>query len=435
MTVARLVPAVGGTRMVPEPDPIARDYLLLVLRLDQHAPGLVDAYYGPALLKAAVDVDPLPGPARLRDDAAALRERVAAELPTGDRRTWLSAQLVALEARAADLAGAGLPFAELVARWFDRPIGPGPEDEMAGAAAALDEIIPGLGPLDARLDAWDDRLTVPIENLSAVVGWLAARFRESASALFGLPDGEDVTVGCVRNQPWGGYNWYDGGRRSRVDLNVDLPIRAWDLPRLVAHESYPGHHLERAWKEAELVDLEGRLEASVLAINTPECLMSEGLANLAVRFAVSPAGEADLHAELLARAGIIAPPDGSAPEVARLRRILERADRNAAFLRHADGRSREAVVDYLVTVGRRSPERAAKRLDFIDHPLWRTYAVVYAEGESLLGGWLDAATGAGARAARFGRLLREPLTPSQIAAELDGGVADEGVADGGVAPG
>lgn len=30
------VPAVGGARTVPAPDPVARDYLLLGLRLDQH---------------------------------------------------------------------------------------------------------------------------------------------------------------------------------------------------------------------------------------------------------------------------------------------------------------------------------------------------------------------------------------------------------------
>ncbi|MHB8400321.1 MAG: hypothetical protein ACYDCI_15515, partial [Candidatus Limnocylindrales bacterium] len=59
-----LVPAVGGERQVPAPDPIARDYLLLALRLDQHRPGLVDGFYGPAGLKAQVDLEPLRPPTR-----------------------------------------------------------------------------------------------------------------------------------------------------------------------------------------------------------------------------------------------------------------------------------------------------------------------------------------------------------------------------------
>ena len=63
-------------------------------------PGLVDAYYGPASLKAQVELEPKRPPAALRDDAASLRARVAEEIDAPDRRTWLTAQLVALEAQA-----------------------------------------------------------------------------------------------------------------------------------------------------------------------------------------------------------------------------------------------------------------------------------------------------------------------------------------------
>ena len=55
----------------------------------------------------------------------------------------------------------------------------------------------------------------------------------------------------------------------------------------------------------------------------------------------------------------------------------------------------------------------------IEHPLWRTYVFVYTEGEALLRRWLDAAPPE-RRIERFGRLLREPLTPVSIAAELAG---------------
>ena len=42
------VPASGAERRMPAPDPIARDYLLLALRLGRLLPGVVDAYFGPA---------------------------------------------------------------------------------------------------------------------------------------------------------------------------------------------------------------------------------------------------------------------------------------------------------------------------------------------------------------------------------------------------
>ena len=242
----------------------------------------------------------------------------------------------------------------------------------------------------------------------------------SAAERFGLPDGEDLRVGLVRDQPWAAYNWFDGGRRSRIDLNTDLPARAPSLPGTMAHEAYPGHHLEHATKEAELVDRQGRLEASILLINTPECLISEGLADLGERF-VAPATErGDLLVELFERAGLASTdPAGTRATAERAaaiethRTTLATIGGNAALLRHVEGRSHEDVAAYLRDVGRVSPARAEKQLEFIDHPLWRTYVFVYAEGESLLERWVDAAPEA-ERAARFGRLLREQLTPAAV---------------------
>ncbi|MEA2608987.1 MAG: hypothetical protein QOJ75_1230 [Chloroflexota bacterium] len=418
---ARHVPAVGGTRAVPAPDPVARDYLLLALRLDQRIPGLVDGYFGPADLKAHVDIEQLLAPARLRDDAAALRARLPAEVGDPDRRSWLEVQLIALETQAAGLAGESLPYLESVARCFAFEPRRRPDAEFESAVAQIDALLPGEGPVAERLAAWDARFEVPVDRLAAILAWLVARFRARAASLFGLPEGEDLTVSLVTGQPWSGYNWFDGGRRSRVDINTDLPVHVEDLISTVAHETYPGHHLEHAWKEADLVDDQGRLESSVLLINTPECLISEGLANLGRRFAAPADDRADLLVELYERAGLAISTDRQAAQdaaertaaLAAARHALGAIRGNAAILRHADGWSHDGVVDYLVTVGHDSPATAAKRVEYIDHPLWRTYVLVYAEGEALLERWVDAVPVAD-RAARFGRLLHEQLTPASV---------------------
>ena len=415
------VPAVGGQRTVPAPDPVARDYILLGLRLDQHIPGLVDGYFGPAELKAQVDMEQRRSPARLRGDAAALRGRLAAEIPEADRRDWLDVQLVALETQAAALAGDPLPYLDHVTRCFDHTPAWIPDERFDDAAARIDELLPGDGSLDDRLAAWDAGLEVPVDRLRDVAEWLVARFRNVAGERFGLPDGEDLRVSLVSDQPWSAYNWFDGGRRSRIDVNTDLPIHAPRLPGLAAHEAYPGHHLEHSTKEAELVDRQGRLESSILLINTPECLVSEGLADLGVRFVAPAAERVDLLVELFERAGLA---DGTDPAAARAR--AERAAAidghratlgtvagNVALLRHVEGRSHDEAVAYFRDVGRVSQARAEKRLEFIEHPLWRTYIFVYAEGEALLERWVDAVPD-GERAARFGRLLREQLTPAAV---------------------
>jgi hypothetical protein len=239
------------------------------------------------------------------------------------------------------------------------------------------------------------------------------------------PDQEDVRVSLVSDRPWGGYNWYDGGHRSRVELNLDLPQRLPGLMGVVAHETYPGHHLEHSLKEEALVEGQGRLEASALLINTPECLVSEGLANLGRTIAVPDEEREPLLRELAAIGGVpFADDPGRLREaaarqamVAQQRAILDEARVNAALMLHQDGLPRDEVMAFLVEVGRVDPSAVAKRLQFIEHPLWRTYVFVYSEGEALLRRWLDVVP-ARDRTARFGRLLRESLTPPAIEAEI-----------------
>src|SRR4051794_26517171 len=182
-----VTPAVGGTRTVPVPDAIARDYILLALRLDQHVPGLVDGYFGPADLKAAVDLERVPAPARLAADADALRERLPTEIEDDDRRRWLDAQLVALRTQAASLAGETLPYIEHVTRCFEWTPRRRDEQVFDDALAALDELLPGTGSVPERGAAWDRQLRVPPERLAAVVDWLVARHRATAPRLFRLP--------------------------------------------------------------------------------------------------------------------------------------------------------------------------------------------------------------------------------------------------------
>lgn len=425
MTAGRGTPAVGGVRLVPPPDPFAADYLRLALRLDQHVPGLVDGYFGPADLKAAVDLEQLRPAARLVEDADALLERLPLEVEDAQRRDWLAAQLVALRTQAAAEAGERLPYLEQVSRCFAWTPVRRDEAVFDAAAAELERLLPGTEPLAERLAAWDARFEIAVDRLPAVVDWLVERFRRRADRLFGLPEGESLRVGLVSGQPWSGYNWYDGGLRSRVDINTDLPVRAADLVHLIVHETYPGHHLEHAWKEADLVERRGRLEASVLLINTPECLISEGLADLG-RVLVWPAAEAaDLLVELYERAGLPIAADRAAARDAATRQVamgpprrrLAEARVNAALMRHADGASHDETLSWLERTGRFAPSVAAKRLEFIEHPLWRTYVFVYSEGEALLRRWLEAVP-AEDRPARFGRLLHEQLTPAAIAADL-----------------
>ena len=426
MTAERTT-AVGGVREVPVPDAIARDYLLLALRLDQHVPGTVDGYFGPASLKAQADMEQLRSPARLAEDAAALRARLADEIrEDAARRHWLDLQLVALETLARTAAGETIPYLDQVTRCFAFTPSRRPDARFAAAAAALDSLLDGSGSLAERLAAEDARWTVPPDRVTAVVDALVPRYRAWAAHHYPMPPDEDLRVSLVHDQPWSGYNWYDGGYRSRVDFNLDLPVRLPSFIGTVAHETYPGHHLEHARKEQVLVEELGHLEASVLVINSPECLISEGLANLGRELVVPPADRPALLAELASVAGLDLADDPRTLDeaaarqalIASHRETLDEARLNAALMLHDEALPRDEVLAYLVDVGRFPPAMAAKRLEFIEHQLWRLYIYVYFEGEQLLRRWLELVPEAD-RPARFGRLLAEPLSPRSIQAEID----------------
>ena len=129
---------------------------------------------------------------------------------------------------------------------------------------------------------WRESHATPIEVLPGVLADLADDFRARTAALFGLPDGEHVDLDLVTDKPWSGFNHYLGGLRSRVEINVDLPVLSLSLGHLVAHEAYPGHHTEHVRKEVGLVRRRQWWEESIFLVGTPQCLLAEGLADLGI---------------------------------------------------------------------------------------------------------------------------------------------------------
>ena len=145
-------------------------------------PGLVDGYFGPADLKAQVEQEPLRSPARLADDAAALR----VPPPGGDRRAG-PAPLARRPALRPGGAGAGRwPATGCPISSTSRPASTSrrrgrPRPSFDAAAAALEALLPGDGPLPARIAAWDERFTIPVDRVQGVVDALLPGLRRRAA--------------------------------------------------------------------------------------------------------------------------------------------------------------------------------------------------------------------------------------------------------------
>jgi hypothetical protein len=403
----------------PPIDALARDYLVLALSAGALVDGLVDAYYGPPEVRARAEAEHA-GPAELAARAAALRERALTEEPDAQRAGWLAGQLLALETTLRRQSGEQVDYLVEVERCFDAAPAATPDEVYATAFATLDELLPGAGDLAERVEARGRRLTVPPDRLPGTVEWLAAELRAESLRHFAAPAGEQLTFSLVDGQPWSAYNWYDGGLRSRIEINTDLPVRAGGLIGLLSHECFPGHHLEHAWKEQHLYRELGRAEASVQLINTPEAYISEGLAELGESMILDRDRWTELFAGIAELTGLALSADELAGQwqVSHALNALRGASGDAALMLHQQHRPRAEVVAFIEERALRTHEQATKSLEFIEHPLWRTYVFCYAGGGRLLRRWVFAAADEAERRARFWRLLTAQLTPSAIAHEI-----------------
>lgn len=419
----------GEDSQIPVSEPIARDYVLLALRVGKALPGVVDAYFGPPELKAQVDAEPPYTAARLREDASALEARLPGEVSDPDRGRWLHAQLVAFEAQAQMLAGDPLPYSDYIACLFDLAPERTDESVFESAAEDLTRLVPSgerrSETMADRLTAWDAQFAIAPDRLPALVDWLVGHVRERADRLLGLPDGEKVEFVYVSGGPWGAYNQYDGGYRTLIELNTDLVCRPADLIEMAAHECYPGRHTVHAWRERRLVEEMGRLEASIDLLNTPQALIAEGLAYLGERMVVPEGAMPEFLVELYKRAGLAVAADPARARdaadrqvrIVRAQTALRGVTANAAFMLHAEGAGREDVASYLRRYLLLSPDKAERRLALIEDPICRTEVVVGSEGERLLRRWFELGRD-GEQVDRFGRLLREQLTPGLLASEV-----------------
>jgi hypothetical protein len=394
---------------------VAQEYVRLGLRFDRIEPGFVDAYTGDPALRREVEREAPPDPGALRARARELRAEVGASGLPDERAAFLAAQLTALECSARRFAGEPVGFVDEVQAYFQADIEPGDPEEYAAAQARLDALLPGDGTLAERYAAYRGRDECPPDRLEAVVHAVSSALRDAVRSGYGLPERETVEYLVVTDEPWSGFNYYLGGFRSRVAINADLPHRLSQLPHLVAHESYPGHHTEHCRKERGLVDRQGRLEHTIFLVNTPECLLAEGLADLGIAASIGRGW--GVWAEEIYRDLGVRFDGGLAEQVADAFRGLDRVRQDAALLLHDRRAGADAVVDYLQRWLLMPERRARQSLRFLSHPLWRAYTSTYVEGYRLLSGWLDDRPAGQPVGERFVRLLDEPLTPARIAAE------------------
>ena len=395
-------------------DPISREYLEISFAIERHFPGFVDAYFGPPEIKAAAEARPITSPAELTGRSESLARAVATSGYPESRKIFLAAQLRAMTTIARTLAGERIPFLDEVAACFDIAPEFTPESQFDDAIKELDSILPGSGDARERMIAWRSRYAVTPSVARTIVDVIVPEVRRRTEAFVTMPPGDGVEIAFVTDKPWSGYNWYLGGYRSRIDVNTDQTIHANELTGLIAHETYPGHHAEHSLKEQALYRRHGYGEHAIQLINTPECVISEGIATVAESIIFpddeGPRWQADAIFPL---AGIAGEPERESA-ISRALAAQRAVQANAAIMLHERQASAGQVVAYLSKYRLRTEAESRHSLSFLSDPLWRPYVFTYSVGRQLLAKRF-APMNLAERKSAFAKLLTEQTTPSAFA--------------------
>jgi hypothetical protein len=257
---------------------LAERYVKLSLKIGQHSEHYVDAYYGPQNWRPDDKTTALP---QLKNEALMLLAN-ARQLGAFDcdkkqhRMTFLLAHIKASVTYISQLQGNHLDFYSECKAMYDVHPPKFDESHFDEVLATLDELVPGSGDLNQRLDTYRQEFKVSKDKLDAVFAAAINEARARTLKFIDIPEDENFNVELVNNQVWSAYNWYKGDSYSLIQLNTDHPIFIDRVIDFAAHEGYPGHHVFNALIEKHLVNDKGWMEYAVYNLFNPLSLLAEG---------------------------------------------------------------------------------------------------------------------------------------------------------------
>ncbi|MBT9444969.1 MAG: hypothetical protein IV086_04650 [Hyphomonadaceae bacterium] len=404
----------------PPLDAVAERFVKLTLEIGEREEGYVDAYHGPPEWAAEAKANTRSVEA-LGAEANALLAMVRAVPDAGlaplelKRRAYLEAHLQSAAFRLRMIGGERAPFADEAEALFGVRPPLAPLESFEPAIARVDALLPGEGPLHARVAAFRKRYEIPADRVRPVMEAAIAECRRRTLAHIPLPASERFDLELVTGKPWGGYNWFKGGAHSLIQINTDLPStidRALDLG---CHEGYPGHHVQNVLME-KLYTERGWVEFSIWPLFAPVGFIAEGSANAGIALAFPGDEKRQFEQRVLYPLAGLDPAAAPALEAVTIALAALRGAEYTIADAYLAGRiDRAGAIAQLQRYQLSSPERAAKRVDFID--AYRSYVINYGLGQDMVAARLArAGAGQDAQWAAMVAILSEPTLPAELEA-------------------
>ena len=360
---------------------------------------VVDCYFGPSLEPAADNAVP-PDPDELLSVLKSLMHAIWLEIRE-PRRSFLYRQVEALSLLVRFALEEPVSFEERVRVGLDVEVVTVREERIEElqeeAYRALRRKL-RKADLATLAKRWRKRSLVMGSELLELVQKIAEEARQHTQRLlFRMPGEEKVEFREVHDAPWSAYHHYQGNYSGLIEINTRLPRSKYGLWRWITHETYPGHQTQLVSRELDYQRGKLGLEATIALINTPDCTLSEGLAE---------AGTLILSSER--------PLTEEEQITLTLEKLRRAVGINAVVMLNKEELGEEEVLEYLMDAGALEEEYAKAHLPFMTHPIWAPYGFTYYVGSWLVGGFFKAAKEAHLTEEFIQALYHELHTPTTL---------------------
>jgi hypothetical protein len=281
--------------------------------------------------------------------------------------------------------------------------------------ARIDRLVPGPGPLADRVDAFQNRFTVPASKLTPVFEAAIAECKARTLRHFPMPPGERFDLKLVTGKSWSGYNYYLGRYKSRIEMNTDLPVRIDRAVDLGCHEGYPGHHSLNSLLEQKLTRGRGWIEFSLYPLYSPQSFIAEGTANYGIELAFPGRDKVAFEtARLYPLAGL---PTTDAERFEQLRLALNELSGAGMTIAKEllEGRITEPESIALRRKYSLVSEAKARQQNAFAKG-YRTYVINYGIGQDMARADVERFRSPRAKWRRFEQIISEPTLPSDLRA-------------------
>jgi len=393
-------------------------FLFLAHRIDKHNKGYVDFYIGPKNLRKIVDNEVITSPNKLLTDCKALQKDLFKQGYDKKRERYLEKMLTAMRTSIEILKGVEIPFKEQFLKLYDVVLQPVNESELNNLQEEYNEAYRGSGSLEERMKILRVRRTIPESKVFGLFkkALNITRGRTKELFVYLLPENELINIELVKNNnnneaKWTYYNWYLGNCRSRIEVNPNYNMYWTLFLPAAAHEGYPGHHTEFVIKEKSLYRELNQFEHSILLLNSPKLIISEGIANTAVNVLFNYREQAEISLREFC-------PDSSKEDSLDVIMAQNKVKGkmplylyNLAYYALIDGWSEERLIRYATSFGIFSQENITNRIKLLYNPVHSTTTFSYNIGSKLI----INKYGEFPSVKDFQDLLINPILPSDLA--------------------